>query len=461
MDSCTRTCQLNGKQCSLQTWGTYGHEMDSYAKMSAIVQKITALSRSVNDGSYADFRYSFNGSWLPGFTNMGGGITTTAAIVFNGSVASSQGRGNWNQGYSCARDQVPSGSESFMTPAANFMGHLGPGYECRFNKPMRRYELDQCERNYHGAGWRRLCVCDPIDVEPEVPPEQDPDTTACLVLGVPDPECCARPIEASCAPGFKYSTGDVCMWTHDHQYFVTQCWQTGTTSTSTLPSFAEGFHLGPQGESNCSSVCALQGLTCTAEGFRDSQHQISSFEGVESIINAIGRRDWLGLSHEKVYPECVGDGGSGGHRLWPGIWGARFDWFNCMHWQGSIPDDHCAPEGNWGGSWRRMCKCQGTTTTTTTTTVPAGYSQVGSDAMCTDDALTKWNEGIEVGQWPRSHQSNLQDCAQRCETTPGCAAFVYWHEGNPGHCRTYRACSKFLYQGYHEYTGSKAYMSSR
>lgn len=456
MDSCTRTCQLNGKQCSLKAWRDYGHEMDSYAKMSAVVSKITALNRSLNNGSYADFRYSFDGTWLPDFTGMGGGITTTAKAIFNGSVASSQGTGSWNEGHACARDQTPSGSESFMTPAANFLSHLGPGYECRFNKPTRRYELDQCERNYHGAGWRRLCVCEPREAELEVWSEQEPDATACLVLGRPDPECCARPIEASCAPGFQYGMGKICMWTHDHQYFATQCWQTDTTSTTTLPSFAEGFHLGPRGESNCSSVCALQGLTCTAEGFRDSRHQISSFEGVEAIIDAIGHRDWLGLSHEMVYPQCVEDGGSAGHRLWPGIWGSNFNWFNCMHWQGSIPDDHCAPH-NPGGNWRRLCKCHVATTTTTT----AGYSQVGSDAMCTDDALSKWSEGIEVGQWPRSHQSDLHSCAQRCEATPGCEGFVFWHEVIPGHCRTYRACSKLLCQGCHEYIGSKAYLRNR
>eukprot|EP00931_Biecheleriopsis_adriatica_P015182 TRINITY_DN11755_c0_g1_i1.p1 TRINITY_DN11755_c0_g1~~TRINITY_DN11755_c0_g1_i1.p1 ORF type:complete len:995 (-),score=146.79 TRINITY_DN11755_c0_g1_i1:47-2974(-) len=457
MDSCTRTCQLNGKQCSLQAWHAHGHEMDSFAKMAAIVREITGLNRSNNAGSHADFDFTSDGVWLRNFTSMGGGTTVTARSIFTGSLASAKGTGSGKDGYLCARDQTPLGSESFMTPAANFMGKIGPnktpGYECRFNKINRRYELDQCERNYHGGGWRRLCVCDAANSEADW--ELEPDTTACLLLGRPDPECCARPIEASCAPGFQYSTGQLCMWTHDHQYFNTECRWTGTTSTTSLPSFAEGFFLGPHGEASCHSVCAHQGLTCSAQGFRDSQAQIGSFEGVTAVIDAIGQRDWLGLSAgELVYPQCIADGGSAGYRLWPGVWGQNFDWFNCMHWQGDIPDDHCAPSNApEAGGWRRLCKCEARMTTT----VATGYTQVGSNAMCTDDAFTRWNEGIAVGEHPRSQQENLQACEERCEDTPGCNGFVYWHDVIPGHCRTYRACDQLRYQNFHEYLGSKAF----
>jgi len=244
------------------------------------------------------------------------------------------------------------------------------------------------------------------------------------------------------------------MWSHDHDYFTTECRRTETTTTTTLPNYADDFVLSPQGEANCTSVCEDRGMTCTAQGFRDAYDQISNYSAVSRIVAAIGRRDWLGLQQEKIFPQCLKDGGSWGYRLWPGTWGSNWGHFDCLHWSGDIPDDHCAPS-NPGGGWRRLCKCV-STSTSTTTTFPAGYTQVGTDAMCTDEAHTAWNEGIEIGTWPRSHQSSMQACAERCEATHGCNGFVFWNGTAGGHCRTYRACSTVLCQDCHEYRGSIA-----
>jgi len=83
--------------------------------------------------------------------------------------------------------------------------------------------------------------------------------------------------------------------------------------------------------------------------------------------------------------------------------------------------------------------------------------------MCTDDAKKRWNQGIEVGTWPRSHQTNVQACANRCNGISGCNGFVYWNataQSAPGHCRTYGACTQLLCEGCHEYRGSTAYRST-
>merc|ERR1711920_927891 len=57
---------------------------------------------------------------------------------------------------------------------------------------------------------------------------------------------------------------------------------------------------------------------------------------------------------------------------------------------------------------------------------PSGYELAGSDAMCTDEALTEWNQGIEVGEHPRSRQDDVHSCAERCSATGGCDGFVFW-----------------------------------
>merc|ERR1712151_611287 len=84
----------------------------------------------------------------------------------------------------------------------------------------------------------------------------------------------------------------------------------------------------------------------------------------------------------------------------------------------------------------------------------AGYELAGSDAMCTDEALTRWNQGIEVGEHPRSRQDDVQSCAERCSATADCNGFVFW---SSGHCRTYSACDELLCEGCHEYRGSPAF----
>lgn len=90
---------------------------------------------------------------------------------------------------------------------------------------------------------------------------------------------------------------------------------------------------------------------------------------------------------------------------------------------------------------------------------PAGYELAGSDAMCTDEALTRWNQSIEVGENPRSRQDDVHSCAERCGTTPGCNGFVFWPASaqTRGLCRTYAACDELLCEGCHEYRGSHAY----
>merc|ERR1712227_1133561 len=47
MESCSRTCQRNGKQCNQRAWYTHGHEADTYSKISALVNQITGLNRSL------------------------------------------------------------------------------------------------------------------------------------------------------------------------------------------------------------------------------------------------------------------------------------------------------------------------------------------------------------------------------------------------------------------------------
>jgi hypothetical protein len=93
--------------------------------------------------------------------------------------------------------------------------------------------------------------------------------------------------------------------------------------------------------------------------------------------------------------------------------------------------------------------------------VPSGYTHVGSHGMCTDNAQTNWDEGIEVGQHSRSKQENIDVCAERCDSTEGCSGFVYWQEGEGGSCdnccRTYGACDTMRNNGHHEYVGSNAY----
>merc|ERR1719464_599501 len=334
---------------------------------------------------------------------MGGGSTATARATYTGIEVTPAGIGSpWNQGLVCAEDVGE--SDTFMTPAAHFIGRLGPGYQCRYNIPNRTYPEDQCERHYHGASWRRLCVCG--DAEPR--PQGKLDASACRLLGRPDPECCARPSEASCAAGFEYRQGAMCMWSHDHDYFTTECFQQAVpTPAPARPSFAEGFFLGPRGEANCSAVCEEQGMTCSAQGFRDAYDKISNYTEVSSIVAAIGARDWLGLQHEKITPRCLRDAGPWGYRLWPGVWGGSIHWFNCHYLQGGVPENHCDPVSPGSdGDWRRLCKCMQppvaavtTTTTTTMTASPsalAAYEFAGSDAMCTDNALTAWNQGIEA-----------------------------------------------------------------
>lgn len=485
MESCSRACQRNGKQCNHQAWFTHGHELDSYAKMSGLLSEITGLERSQNPGAEKAFFLIKDGEWLPNFTSMGGGTTATAAAMYTGAELTPVGIGNpWNQGFECGEDVGE--ADTFMTPAAHYLGHIGPdggpAYQCRYNIQDRMYPMDQCERHYHGASWRRMCVCE--DAEPR--PEAEPDASACLLRREhgrpePDPECCARPSEASCATGYEYRQGALCMWSHDHDYFATECFLKAVpTPAPSLPSFAEGFFLGPRGQENCSAVCGERGMTCSAQGFRDVYGQISNFTEVSRIVDAIGARDWLGLNMEKITPQCLQDGGPHGFRLWPGLWGGSIHYMPCNWLHGDVPEDHCDPEftsGNRG--WRRLCKCseprtttttQTTTSTTTSTTTTAGasglaaYELVGDDAMCTDDALTAWNEGAEVGQWPRSHQNDLEACALRCDATSGCNGFVFWSESPNermnGHCRTYVACSRLLCEGCHEYLGSKAYRLS-
>lgn len=309
----------------------------------------------------------------------------------------------------------------------------------------------------------------------EMQSEAELNFDACLLLGNRDPECCARPSEASCAPGFQYSAGPLCMWSHDHDYFTTECRRSDASPAPApaLPSFAEGFFLGPQGEANCTSVCEEHGMTCTVQGFRDSHSQISNYTEVAAIVAAIGDRDWLGVQLEKIKPRCLNDAGPYGYRLWPGTWGGSdIHWFNCHYWQGDVPHDHCAPQSPGASSWRRLCKCMPPTATTSTTTTsttssttttlvdaPAGYGLAGFEGMCTDDVGTAWNQGIEVGQWPRSYQENTQACAQRCDAIDGCNGFVFWNatSSNYGHCRTYAACTQLLCQGCHEYRGSTAF----
>jgi len=179
--------------------------------------------------------------------------------------------------------------------------------------------MGQCERHYHGASWRRLCVCD--DAEPR--PEAEPDASACLLRREhgrpePDPECCARPSEASCATGYEYRQGALCMWSHDHDYFTTECFlQAVPTPAPSLPSFAEGFFLGPRGQASCSAVCGERGMTCSAQGFRDVYGQISNFTEVSRIVAAIGARDWLGLNMEKITPQCCKTEGRTGSAFGP------------------------------------------------------------------------------------------------------------------------------------------------
>mmetsp|Transcript_16801 Transcript_16801/g.29496 ORF Transcript_16801/g.29496 Transcript_16801/m.29496 type:complete len:948 (-) Transcript_16801:335-3178(-) len=457
MDSCTQTCQLNGRQCTWQGWQNHGHEVNSYEKMAALVNQLTDLVRSRNNGSYGAYYRTADGK------AGGGGTTRTALERWTGDMEHPAGKGSWNEGFRCARDQTPGGSESFMTPAVNFMPSL-TNYECRFNKPNRSYHLDQCDRMYVGAGWRRLCVCEAISMTTsttstttvQFPGELIMDgwcanwrhgssegqqkfwnnddmaeagcfdkcradfscmqavyeasgpwgaecwlginnmssptsnwsrqgavdrcyakhgilpsislqsfvavgelhSEACMKNGEDDPECCARSFEAACAPGFEYTAGLPCMWTHDHQYFQTECRETGTTLTTTIPIHAEGWFLGPQGDANCSDVCVARGLRCTVAGFEQSLDQVNSYDKVQSIIDTIGQRDWLGGdSNELNYPKCCSNGGSAGYRLWPGFWGRDFSWCNCMYLGDvPVPLDHCDPE-NPSGGWRRLCKC--------------------------------------------------------------------------------------------------------
>lgn len=446
MGSCTRTCQLNGKQCRQRDWHTYSHEVDTYAEIFQLVDAITGLSRSQNPGAEKAFYRTYDSRRHTNFTTMGGGTTATAQHMYSGSELTAAGIGSpWNNGVFCAEDLGE--SDSFMTPAVHYIGSLGPGYQCRYNIPNRNFEQDQCERHYHGASWRRLCVCD----DPDVQPDSQTDSTVCLRLGLPDPECCSRPSEASCADGFQYRSGPLCMWSHDHDYFTTECRRLETTTTTTLPSYAEGYFLSPRSESNCTAVCEVHGMTCTAEGWADAFNEISNATAVSRIIAAIGHRDWLGLNKEMIYPQCLRDRGHGGYRIWPGTWGNSMNFFDCYHFnpRGDVPADYCDPADapTNSQSWRRLCKCL-----STTTMFPAGYELAGTDAMCTDEANTPWNGGIEVGRWPRSHQPSIEACAQRCDDTEGCHGFGYWPSEE--HCRTYRACTHRRCEGCHEYRGS-------
>merc|ERR1719270_2751282 len=90
---------------------------------------------------------------------------------------------------------------------------------------------------------------------------------------------------------------------------------------------------------------------------------------------------------------------------------------------------------------------------------PAGYELAGSDAMCTDEALTRWNQGIEVGENPRSRQDDVHSCAERCGATAGCNGFVFWPASAQTHaqCRTYSACDELLCEGCDEYRDSQAF----
>merc|ERR1712039_556555 len=219
----------------------------------------------------------------------------------------------------------------------------------------------------------------------------------------------------------------------------------------------------------------MGGMMCSVQGFQESYGQITNYSEVASIVAAIGARDWLGLQHEKIKPRCLHDAGSEGFRLWPGIWGGSIHWFDCRTLQGEIPSNHCDPEDpSSDGGWRRLCKCEAlpsssasttsaATTTQTTTAeslgVPAGYEIAGSDAMCTDEARTAWNQGIEVGEHPRSWQDDVHSCAERCSATGGCNGFVFWPASaqTRGYCRTYAACDELLCEGCHEYHGSQAF----
>lgn len=254
--------------------------------------------------------------------------------------------------------------------------------------------------------------------------------------------------------------GSLCMWSHDHDYFTTEC-RPQTTTTTTLPSYAEGYFLGPHGNANCSAVCEGNAMTCTSQGFADAYDEISNFTRVSAIIGAIGQRDWLGLNLETVYPQCVRNAGRFGYAIWPGTWGRTMHWFNCHYYYNrnrQVPDDYCDPVRAPGRQpWRRLCKCQ---TTTTTTMIPAGYELAGLDAMCTDAANTNWR-GMELGpgpngQWSRSRQPSIAACAARCDNTHGCQGFGYWYTGKHIHqCRTYRACTHLQCHTCHEYRGTK------
>eukprot|EP00930_Biecheleria_cincta_P001757 TRINITY_DN102860_c0_g1_i1.p1 TRINITY_DN102860_c0_g1~~TRINITY_DN102860_c0_g1_i1.p1 ORF type:complete len:1255 (+),score=157.77 TRINITY_DN102860_c0_g1_i1:61-3825(+) len=89
---------------------------------------------------------------------------------------------------------------------------------------------------------------------------------------------------------------------------------------------------------------------------------------------------------------------------------------------------------------------------------PAGYGWVGSDAMCTDLDNSAWNEGIEVGQYPRSDGNTFEQCGARCNALDECKGFVFWFETR--HCRTYGACEQLLCRGCSEYANSLAFKST-
>jgi hypothetical protein len=150
------------------------------------------------------------------------------------------------------------------------------------------------------------------------------------------------------------------MWDHHQQWFATQCTYTGTTTTSTIPSYADGWFLGLPGDQNCTSLCAKLGQTCTVQGFVNALDEIDTYEGVKSIIDAIGKRDWLGGDSDELnYPKCLEDKGSAGSKIWPAYWGKDFSYSTCRHINSGnpVPNDFCDPVKKYSGGWRRLCKC--------------------------------------------------------------------------------------------------------
>jgi len=388
MEACSSVCQRHGKQCNIEGWNTYGADVETYEGMRAIVAGITLLNRSQNPGVPGTYRWRADGcrshsGCTPDIRGgfIGYGTTPLAQQLWgNGTLRPpAAGVGQDNDGRFCERNHNPAGSESFMVPAMHPFrfgegAHSRNEYFCVFSRPgrssSRRYPSDHCDKMYHGAGWRRLCVCTekPTATVPETTPT---DASACLRNGVPDPECCAGMEEASCVPGFELSTGPVCMATHDYQYMTTECRPTTvTTSTSTIAPIADGYHLAPRGQPNCTEECESHGMKCTVQGFQNAASDMYNGSRIREIIGAIGRRDWLGIeSGEGIFPHCpFGDQGPAWGAHVPYFWGMNPDWANCherdTRWPLNAAICDLADQERsryyerthpWG--WRRLCKC--------------------------------------------------------------------------------------------------------